>query len=123
MKTIISICMSLICVSAIAQAEESNKLEYAFNGVWKSGEVNLDSILSCLDVKNGTLASFKMTLMIDNGAKVLQFKEAGRCFSQKAMEALSTSDGGTQVMFSEVMQVTENGGRQSIDGKNFTVAK
>jgi len=115
--------MSLICVSAIAQAEESNKLEYAFNGVWKSGEVNLDSILSCLDVKNGTLASFKMTLMIDNGAKVLQFKEAGRCFSQKAMEALSTSDGGTQVMFSEVMQVTENGGRQSIDGKNFTVAK
>ena len=113
-------CMSLICVSAIAQTEESTKLEYAFNGVWKSGEVNLDSIVSCLEVKNGTLASFKMTLMIDNGAKVLQFKEAGKCFSKKAMEALKTADGGTQVMFSDVMQVRENGGRQPIDGKNFT---
>ncbi len=115
--------MSLIWVSAIAQSEESNKLEYAFNGVWNAGDVKIDSTVSCLEVKNGTIASFKMILMIDNGAKVMQFQEAGKCFSKKALETLRNSPAGTRVMFSEVMQVTGNGGRQSIEGKNFTVVK
>ena len=68
--------------------------------------------------KNGTLASFKMILMLNNGAKVLQFNEAGKCFSDKALEALKTCSEGTKVMFSEVAQVQDNGGRK-VKGKSI----
>ena len=123
MNKLITLWLCIACISVWGQSDETDQLDYGFNGIWNSGNVSLDSLYTCLDVKNGTLASFKMILMLNNGAKVLQFNEAGKCFSDKALEALKTCPEGTQVMFSEVMQVQDNGGRSKVKGKSYIVVQ
>ena len=115
----------LILISFLATSQENQTadLEFAYNGIWESGEIVIDPEITCLDVRNGTLASFKIILLINNGTSVKQFDEVGKCFSEKALKALTSAPAGTQVMFSQMKQVTEGGGRKEIKGKNYLIKK
>ncbi len=119
-----------ICIStlvSIAQQEnnpdDGGSFDYGFCGVWESGDVKIDPEMECLDVKNGNMASFKMILMINNGASVKQFEIPGKCLDEKALNALKTAPAGTQVMFSQVKQVAMKGERVDIPGKTFTIVE
>ena len=70
MKKLITLWLCIACISAWGQSDESDQLDYGFNGIWNSGNVSLDS-LHMPGSKNGTLASFKMILMLNNGSKSL----------------------------------------------------
>ena len=123
MKKLITLWLCIACISVWGQSDESDQFDYGFNGIWNSGNVSLDSLHTCLEVKYGTLASFKMIVMFHNGTKILFFNEAGKCFSDKALEALKTCSEGTKIMFTEVMQVRDNGGRSKVKDKSYTVVK
>jgi len=113
----------LISALATSQENQAVDLEFAYNGVWESGEIIIDPEITCLDIRNGRLASFKIILLINNGSSVKQFDEVGKCLSKKAQEALNSAPAGTQVMFSQMKQVTEGGGRKEIKGKNYLIKK
>lgn len=121
-KIIITLTMSLIALTFFAQ-EDSDQFDFAYNGQWTASNVKIDPDIECLDVKNGTMASFKMILMLNNGANVKQFDMPGKCFSEKALEALKAAPAGTQIMFSQVKVVIENGGRIDASGKTYTVVE
>lgn len=123
MKLIQVVLFMLISVVTMGQNEQELELEFSYNGVWESGEITIDQKITCLDVRNGTLASFKITLLINNGSSVKQFDEVGKCLSIKAQEALSSAPAGTQVMFSKIKQVTDGGGRKEVKGKNYLIKK
>ncbi|MBL4705260.1 MAG: hypothetical protein JKY54_12115 [Flavobacteriales bacterium] len=78
------VAIAIFALSNSTMAQENNEeFQFAYNGQWKAGDVKVNPDADCLEVKNGTMASFKMILMINNGSKIEMFEMPGNCLSDK----------------------------------------
>ena len=119
MKVFTLLAFFAISLTGLAQ----DAFDYGYNGTFEAGEITISDDVECLDVKNGTMASFKVILMINGGASVKQFTGVGKCLSDDLRAALKDAPAGTEVMFTSVKQVGEAGSRIDVPGKTFKLKK